>query len=278
MRVFSIRRSHETHVMPVTGTTIREADPTRVSADINTTIGPFCAHFYGTSSLLITAFSRYSRSPFANTVQANAQMWSTGMSVVARAGRGGFVALSVICVSASSHLIAGGAAHLSSPLLLLVFAAIAALSMWLSRRDWSLPRFFALLVAAQVAVHFSMQWSDMAGMSAAAGGASEMMPASSSPATSWAMFGAHFGAVVVIALLLRDGESKALAVIAILAAFVRPFLTTFVAPAQPPYPVHSIFTGSLSVDDRWFASSLKRRGPPRCVVNSRPLVVGGVLA
>jgi len=200
------------------------------------------------------------------------------MSMTARAGRGGFVALSVIGVSLAAHLIAGGSADFWSPLLLIEFAAIAVASVWLSGRHWTMPRFVVLLVASQIVLHFSMQWSHMSGMSASDSGAAEMTPVAPTPNSPWAMYVAHAGAVVVIALLIRQSESRALALTEIVAAVVHPIFT--ISSVSPPFSwfAHPIFSTALEFDDLWCVSSLQRRGPPRSLVYSRPPAVGVVLA
>jgi hypothetical protein len=200
------------------------------------------------------------------------------MSMTARAGRGGFVALSVIGVSLAAHLIAGGFTDFWSPLLLIEFAAIAVASVWLSGRHWTMPRFVVLLVASQIVLHFSMQWSHMSGMSASDSGAAAMTPVAPTPNSSWAMYVAHAGAVVVIVLLIRQSESRVVALIAILAAVVHPIMMNSVVFPPLSWFANPIFSRSLEFDDLWCVSSLKRRGPPPSPVYSRPPTVGVVLA
>lgn len=173
---------------------------------------------------------------------------NTGPSAAAQL-RGAFVGSASGAVSVAGHALGGGHASLGSSalaLLLVACAAVGTAAASLSGTRHPLITLLATLAAGQVVGHTALV------------AASTNEHAGS---LSWPMLGAHAGAVVISALLIRAAERGALIAVSALRRAV-PALPLVVYPAQAP-AISLDFAYRPSVIHRLLAGSGSgTRGPP----------------
>ena len=184
-------------------------------------------------------WSRSCRSRPTGTIIGHAG-WATydGQVVTGRGlqlTRGLTVAVAGVALPVSAHLAAGGSAALSGSTAL-VLALVAAVTVGVSSREWTLARLVATLVPVQALVHLSLAASGghdgghAAGHLGAVGSgapvAAGISPTAAAASTSdTAMLGWHIVGLAMVVLWLRGAERALLWFVALVQRlFVRPQL------------------------------------------------------
>jgi hypothetical protein len=164
--------------------------------------------------------------------------------------RGSVVGLSASGLGTLGHGMAGGMLP-SAPVMALATSSLVALGVALSGRPWGLASLVAVLFGSQLALHVVLAGT-------ADGQAMEGMSGDAVPGAS--MTGAHLGAAVATAVVLRRGEQWCQALVGLLARPLRAVaLTVLPLPLRRRLPVRG--PARVPVRTR-LASSLSRRGPP----------------
>jgi hypothetical protein len=200
--------------------------------------------------------------------------------------RGVIVALVVISLAGTAHLLGGGRPDVVTPGFAVVSLACVAGCAALSHREWTLIRLLLCLTATQVVfhvvlaaehgaaqVHLVVTGADMVGtthlpmvgtthlpMVAAtgmAGGGAEM------PAISPAMLATHAGAVLLSALLLRHGEQIQLRIVELVTGLLRGFAIPVRRQMQALGVPRAVADTSALLQTRTRPTPVSRRGPPR---------------
>jgi hypothetical protein len=199
------------------------------------------------------------------TLDADPRVATAATSGAARWARGGTVGLTAAGLALLGHVVGGGEAPPTTPLLLLTLVAVLG-SVGLSGRRWSIGTLLGVLLCAQAAFHvaFGDQTTQPSGTSAHLhhGAASAAM---STHPMGWRMAGAHLMAVLVTALLLRRGEAWCWQLAALFATPAR-VLRLCAAPTAPitpsaPSAVRVEHT-SMFGQARLLVLAQSRRGPP----------------
>jgi hypothetical protein len=141
------------------------------------------------------------------------------------------VAVAGVALPVSAHLAAGGSAELSGSTAL-VLALVAAVTVGVSSREWTLARLVATLVPVQALVHVSLAASGgHAGGHAGAAGTGDSFAAGFTPTgaaastADTAMVGWHVVGLALVVLWLRGAERALLWFVALVQRlFVRPQL------------------------------------------------------
>ena len=145
--------------------------------------------------------------------------------------RGLTVAVAGVALPVSAHLAAGGSAAISGSTAL-VLVLVAAVTVGVSSREWTLARLVATLVPVQALVHVSLAASGghAAGHVGAVGSgapvAAGLSPTAAAASTSdTAMLGWHIVGLAMVVLWLRGAERALLWFVALVQRlFVRPQL------------------------------------------------------
>jgi hypothetical protein len=148
------------------------------------------------------------------------------------------VAVAGVALPVSAHLAAGGSAALSGSTAL-VLALVAAVTVGVSSREWTLARLVATLVPVQALVHVSLAASGgHAGGHVGAAGTGDFVAAGLTPTAAaastadTAMLGWHVVGLALVVLWLRGAERALLWFVALVQRmFIRPQL--LVLPVLP---------------------------------------------
>jgi hypothetical protein len=179
----------------------------------------------------------------------------------ARWGRGGTVGLAAIGLALLGHVIGGGIAPPTIPLLVLALLAVLC-SVGLSVRRWSLGALFGVLVCVQGAFHVA--FGDLT--TRAADSTSHLhhgVPVMAAHPLSWRMVVSHLLAVLVTGLLLRRGEAWCWQLAALFGTRVRAVRLLAASVAAPDLPrTCRAEHGPMVLQARLLVLSQARRGPP----------------
>lgn len=186
-----------------------------------------------------------------------------GTTGVWRVVRGAAVGAAATGLALGGHAVAGA----STPPLqvgLVVSAVVGAVTIALSRVQWTVPRLLTVLLLTQIGMHVLFAWSRPAPAMGAAGhvhvhagdGLSAVWP------LDLPMVSAHVAAAVLTAVLLSRGEAWLCAVLAALGLRALRLLRSVVSgyggqPAPAPAPAPHVPRQRVGTDSWW------ERGPPR---------------
>jgi hypothetical protein len=201
---------------------------------------------------------------------------------VARASRAGLVAFAVIAVSVVAHVLAGGAAHLASPLFAVFAVAAFFVCMRMSRHEWTVPRLVAVLGISQIVLHYAINMT----MSMAEPSMTAMNSPMPSPVVGMAdpaiaqpvslldsagpMVFAHLVAIAIATVLVLHSERFISALEALLTYVIPAFAEPAAAPNRDAWtrlPVRpSSWVPAFVLRD----ARISRRGPPNAWVPTPP--------
>lgn len=171
---------------------------------------------------------------------------STPARGLARVARAGLLAGLTVLISWGGHAVAGGAVHVSLPMLL-GGAALGALCVAAADVRRSFPEILAVVVVAQPVLHLL---ASMGGHGSHGGGSHGGI----------GMVLAHGGAAVLVSALLADAERAVWTLAGLLAPFRLP--TPVRMPIDTPVVVTTRDTARAPLRSTWVASGLFSRGPP----------------
>lgn len=200
------------------------------------------------------------------------------MRDLARASKAGLVAFAVIAVSVVAHIVAGGAAHLASPLFAVLAVATFAICMRLSRSEWTVPRLVAVLGLSQVVLHYAMTMTDPSAAAMNSMTPSPVVgtagPALAPPVSlldsAGPMVFAHIVAIAIATVLVLHSERFISALEALLTYVIPAFAEPATAPNRDAWRRLPARTSSWVPAFVLRDARMRRRGPPNAWVPTPP--------
>ena len=182
-----------------------------------------------------------------------------------RVARGTVVGAAILGIAMLGHTVSGGAMHLWSWTFAALAVSAVGLSLFLSVREWTMPRLLIVLAGAQVVIHYGLeigaQHGSMPGM-ATSGGMANMPMQHVSAYSGTTMFFGHVVAIALTAIVLRHGEVWLLSLLDLLGRALHLSLDVIAVPISSAVSLPRVY-GVLPVRrTNDLENFVVRRGPP----------------